>query len=325
MNQFEELSREFNAYLQKNQFAKEPQGLYGPIDYILEIGGKRFRPALLLMACRLFGGDHHKAMPAALAIEVFHNFTLVHDDIMDDAPLRRGRPAVHTQYNLNTGILSGDVMLILVYQLLLQLENRERQAEWVKLFNETAIKVCEGQQYDIDFETRTDVTIPEYLKMIEYKTAVLMACALQLGALIGGASQEEAAKLYTFGKLAGIAFQLQDDLLDTYGDPRKFGKKPGGDILQNKKTFLTLKTLEISTAKNREELRYWMSTPTDQNDEKVQAVINLYNAVNVKEITRKTMLQYLESAYQALEQVHVDANLKMPLRQLAEGLIHREV
>ena len=227
MNQFESLSAAFSDYLLENRFLKEPLNLYEPIDYILQIGGKRVRPVLVLMAARLFDNHYQKALPAALAVEVFHNFTLVNDDIMDDAPIRRGQPAVHTKYNLNTGILSGDVMLILVYKLLMQIDKGTALPEILRVFNDTAILVCEGQQYDMDFEKRSDVSIPEYITMIEYKTAVLMAVALKIGAIIGGANNEDAQNLYEFGRLAGIAFQLQDDLLDTYGNPEKFGKKPG--------------------------------------------------------------------------------------------------
>ncbi|MFK7781489.1 polyprenyl synthetase family protein, partial [Psychroserpens sp.] len=219
---------------------KEPTTLYEPINYIIQLGGKRLRPILTLMTAEIFGSEYKKALNAALSIEVFHNFSLVHDDIMDDAPLRRGKATVHEKWDINTGILSGDAMLILAYQLFENYEAKTFQ-DLAKLFSKTALEVCEGQQYDVDFETRDDVTIAEYLKMIEYKTAVLVGAAMKMGAIVSNASEDCQNSIYEFGRNLGIAFQLQDDYLDAFGDPKTFGKQVGGDIIENKKTYLYLK------------------------------------------------------------------------------------
>jgi geranylgeranyl diphosphate synthase type II len=325
MDLYKDLLGQFNQYLNDNSFSREPLGLYEPIDYIMQLGGKRLRPVLVMMAARLFSGDHQKALPAALAIELFHNFSLVHDDIMDEAPLRRGKPSVHAKYGLNTGILSGDVMLIHVYRLLMELEVESDLVEWVRLFNDVAIKVCEGQQYDIDFETRSDVTIPEYIQMIEYKTAVLMAGGLRIGALIGGASEKDAEKLYEFGRQIGIAFQLQDDLLDTYGDPEKFGKKPGGDIIQNKKTWLVLKALEEGDESTKKRLNELMSSFPEDWEEKVREVTALFDGLEIKEKAGKEMERYLQLGFKALNEIELEEKRKEPLRSLAKSLIVREV
>ena len=229
----------FISHLEKEIVTKEPVNLYKPIHYILNLGGKRLRPVLTLMTADIFGTDYKKAMHAAMAVEMFHNFSLVHDDIMDDAPLRRGKETVHEKWDLNTGILSGDAMLIVAYQFF---ENYDAETfqQLAKLFSKTAIEVCEGQQYDVDFETRDDVTIDEYLKMITYKTAVLVGAAMKMGAIISKTDEKEAQAIYDFGLNLGIAFQLKDDYLDAFGDPKTFGKQVGGDIIENKKTFLYL-------------------------------------------------------------------------------------
>ncbi|MFM7894761.1 MAG: polyprenyl synthetase family protein, partial [Flavobacterium sp.] len=232
---------------------KEPKNLYEPIQYILSLGGKRMRPVLTLMATEVFNVDCEKAIPAATAVEVFHNFSLIHDDIMDDAPLRRGNQTVHEKWDLNTGILSGDAMLILAYQYFENYEPKIFQA-LAKLFSKTALEVCEGQQYDVDFETRDDVTIPEYLKMIEYKTAVLVGAAMKMGAIVAETSEENADLIYDFGLNLGIAFQLQDDYLDAFGDPETFGKQVGGDIIENKKTYLYLKAMEFANEEDKKQL-----------------------------------------------------------------------
>ena len=240
MLSIEKYQEEFIKYLETYAAFKEPKGLYEPIDYILGLGGKRLRPVLTLMSSDIFNGDYKKALNAALSIELFHNFSLVHDDIMDDAPLRRAEKTVHEKWDINTGILSCDAMLIMAYQLF---ENYEAETfqSLAKLFSKTALKVCEGQQYDVDFETRIDVTIPEYLKMIEYKTAVLVGAAMKMGAIVAHASKDDQNNIYEFGRNLGIAFQLQDDYLDAFGDPKTFGKQVGGDIIENKKTDVYLK------------------------------------------------------------------------------------
>ncbi|MNE23419.1 (2E,6E)-farnesyl diphosphate synthase [compost metagenome] len=236
----------FINYLQNQNIHKEPANLYEPIEYILGLGGKRIRPVLTLMAAEVFDTDYSIALPAAMAVEVFHNFSLVHDDIMDDAPLRRGQITVHEKWDLNTGILSGDAMLILAYQYFEQYDAIVFR-NLAKLFSKTALEVCEGQQWDVDFEDRKDVTIPQYLKMIEYKTAVLVAAAMKMGAIVAKTSEKEADLIYDFGLNLGLAFQLQDDYLDAFGDPETFGKQVGGDIIENKKTYLYLKALEFSS------------------------------------------------------------------------------
>ena len=255
----------------------EPKGLYEPINYILTLGGKRVRPLLCLLGCDLFGSPIDRAYPAALAVEFFHNFSLLHDDIMDNAPLRRGQPTVHERYNTNTAILSGDAMLVKAYEHLCRSEVQYLPT-LMAVFNKMAVEVCEGQQYDMDFETTDDVSIDHYLEMIWLKTAVLLGAALQMGAIVGGATEDEAQLLYNFGVDLGVAFQLQDDLLDTYGNPETFGKQVGGDILQNKKTFLLLKTFATASDEQQSELQTWLDNKdVNQSKEKVSAVRALYD------------------------------------------------
>jgi len=245
MHYIEKYQKGFNDYVETFILPNQPEGLYDPISYMLSLGGKRLRPVLTLMVTDIFNENYKKALDAAMAVEVFHNFTLVHDDIMDAAPLRRGKQTVHEKWDLNTGILSGDAMLILAYQLF---ENYEgiMFKSLISLFSKTAIEVCEGQQYDIEFESRTNVTIPEYLKMIEYKTAVLVGASMKMGAIVARVPPKDQDSMYEFGKYLGIAFQLQDDYLDAFGDSETFGKQIGGDIVENKKTYLFLKAMELS-------------------------------------------------------------------------------
>ena len=325
MYQVAELQTLFKKYLSENQFDQAPQGLYEPINYILNLGGKRLRPVLLLMGCNLFDTNVTQALPASYAFEIFHNFSLLHDDIMDEAPLRRGQPTVHVKYNQNTGILSGDVMLVYSYEYLLQLKDKVNISTIIKIFNQVAIEVCEGQQHDMDFETRDDVTIPEYLKMIEQKTAALIAGGLKMGAIIGGASESDADHLYEFGRNIGIAFQLQDDILDTFGDPEKFGKKVGGDIIQNKKTFLVLKTLEIGNDEESDQLSKLMTTETVDEDAKIKAVKSIFNKLEIRQISENLMEEYLATAFDHLNKVEIDEDRKYPLKNLANQLMGREV
>ncbi|MGZ3819215.1 MAG: polyprenyl synthetase family protein, partial [Mucilaginibacter sp.] len=285
-------------------FPVYPAELYEPIKYILSLGGKRMRPALLLMACDLFGGDVQKAIAPALAIEVFHNFTLMHDDIMDNAPLRRGKITVHERWNSNVGILSGDVMLIEGYKLMMQVEDRLLRPI-LNIFNETAVGVCEGQQIDMEFETRNDVGIDEYITMIRLKTAVVLGGALKIGAIIGGASSEDAALLHTFGEQLGIAFQLQDDILDVYGNPEKFGKQVGGDIISNKKTFLLIKALELADNKQTAELNQWLLDTNFNAAEKVAAVTGIYDQLNVRQFAETIMQGYADKAFSALDAINL--------------------
>jgi len=326
MYQLSEFQSDFLQYMKANSFSKAPEGLYEPVDYILQLGGKRLRPVLVLMGYQLFEANYKAALPLSMAVEVFHNFSLVHDDIMDAAPLRRGKPTVHQHYGLNTGILSGDVMLILCYEYLLKVEKKHLVADLVAVFNEMAIKVCEGQQYDMDFETRQDVTIPSYLMMIEYKTAALIECSLALGGILAEAGSDNIKHLRAFGRNIGLAFQMQDDILDTFGDSEKFGKKVGGDILNNKKTFLVLKAMELATEEDRENLAAWMRTTNEADEEeKIAAVRTLFRKWQVHELAMKKMDQYQKTAFEHLDQVQAPAAKKQILFDLADQLLVREV
>ena len=303
---------------------KEPKNLYTPINYILNLGGKRLRPVLTLMATELFDQPYQKSLDAALAIEIFHNFSLVHDDIMDDAPLRRGQQTVHEKWDINTGILSGDAMLILAYQLF---ENYDGVVfkELAKLFSKTAIEVCEGQQYDVDFETRDDVTIPEYLTMIEYKTAVLVGAALKMGAIVAGASKECQESIYNYGRDLGIAFQLQDDYLDAFGDPETFGKQVGGDIIENKKTFLYLTALQKSEKDEARQLEHLFSiTPVDPT-EKIETVKQQFIDSGAADATKSEMEKYTQRAFKSLDTVKISENKKELLRAFGNNLMKRTV
>jgi len=304
-------------------FPAYPAELYEPIKYILSLGGKRMRPALLLMACDLFGGDVNKAISPALAIEVFHNFTLMHDDIMDNAPLRRGKVTVHQRWNQNVGILSGDVMLIEGYKLMMQVEDGLLRPI-LDIFNETAVGVCEGQQLDMEFETRNNVSIDEYVNMIRLKTAVVLGGALKIGALIGGADTKNAALLHTFGEHLGIAFQLQDDILDVFGNPEKFGKQVGGDILANKKTFLLLKAFELADESQATELNRWLANIQTNQVEKITAVTGIYSQLLVRQYAEQTMQAYADQAFTALDAIDLPEEHKQYLRDFADGLMVRE-
>ena len=303
---------------------KQPKNLYEPIDYILSLGGKRIRPVLTLMAADIFDGDYKKAISAAKAVEMFHNFSLVHDDIMDDAPLRRGNETVHEKWNLNTGILSGDAMLILAYQYFENYEPKIFQA-LAKLFSKTALEVCEGQQYDVDFETRDDVTIPEYLKMIEYKTAVLLGAAMKMGAIVAETSEENADLIYNFGLNLGIAFQLQDDYLDAFGNPETFGKQVGGDIIENKKTYLYLKAMEFSDEENQQQLLHLFSIQPQDNTDKIESVKAVFNASGASKATQDAIANYTEKAFETLEKMHLSEDKKMILRLFGDKLMNRKV
>ena len=315
---------EFIAYLEEKIQTKEPVNLYEPITYILNLGGKRLRPVLTLMATEIFGGNYTRALDAALAIEVFHNFSLVHDDIMDDAPLRRGKMTVHEKWDINTGILSGDAMLIASYRYFEDYQG-ETFKRLVELFSTTALQVCEGQQFDIDFEDRDDVTIPEYLKMIEYKTAVLVAAAMKMGAMIANASETSQEAIYNFGKYLGIAFQLQDDYLDAFGDPKTFGKQVGGDIIENKKTFLYLKSMAFASAEQKKALEDLYSIQPKNNTSKIQTVKEIFVESGGANSTKEAIEQYTQKAFEILEKLEVGENEKEILRQFGLQLMGREV
>ena len=304
-------------------FGKQPEELYDPIYYILKLGGKRLRPILCLLSAKMFGGAIEKALKPSLAVEVFHNFSLVHDDIMDEAPLRRGEPTVHQKWNTNIGILSGDVMLVKAYEILLYTPEAELR-EAIALFNKCACEVCEGQQWDMNFETRTDVTEEEYLHMIAYKTAVLLGFSLELGALIARAPEEDRKLIQAFGVDAGVGFQLKDDLLDVYGDQEKFGKQVGGDIISNKKTFLLIKALELADRKQLEELQYWINAEEFDKKEKVGAVTAIYDELNIKTLTEEKITTYFDKAYQGLDALTVEQHNKQPLYEFLNALAERE-
>ncbi|WP_291101876.1 MULTISPECIES: polyprenyl synthetase family protein [unclassified Flavobacterium] len=321
INQYQE---QFLTYLKNQKIVKEPKNLYQPIDYILQLGGKRMRPVLTLMSTEVFDADYKKALPAALAVEVFHNFSLIHDDIMDDAPLRRGKITVHEKWNVNTGILSGDAMLILAYQYFEQYQPKIFR-KLAKLFSKTALEVCEGQQYDVDFETRDDVTIPEYLKMIEYKTAVLVAAAMKMGAIVAETSEENANLIYDFGLNLGLAFQLQDDYLDAFGDPETFGKQVGGDIIENKKTYLYLKAIEFSSAEERKQLLHLFSIQPDDNTDKINTVKEIFNATSASKATHKSIENFTLKAFETLEKMNISDDKKAILRDFGVNLMGRKV
>ena len=311
-------------YLQSQYETKEPKNLYEPIHYILDLGGKRMRPVLTLMSAEVFDADYKKALPAALAVEVFHNFSLVHDDIMDDAPLRRGHETVHEKWNLNTGILSGDAMLILAYQYFEQYEPIIFR-DLAKLFSKTALEVCEGQQWDVDFEERSDVTIPEYLKMIQYKTAVLVAAAMKMGAIIADTSVENANLIYDFGLNLGLAFQLQDDFLDAFGNPETFGKQVGGDIIENKKTYLYLKAVAFSNEEEAKELKSLFSIQPEDNTDKIERVKALFNSSGASKATQNAIQDFTFKAFQTLDKMNINVDKKEMLKAFGENLMGRKV
>ena len=324
MQSVEQYRSEFILYLESKTETKEPKNLYEPITYILGLGGKRLRPVLVLMAAEIFGANYQKALDAALAIEVFHNFSLVHDDIMDDAPMRRGKTTVHEKWDINTGILSGDAMLISAYQLF---ENYDGETfrSLAKLFSKTAIEVCEGQQYDVDFETRDDVTQIEYLKMIEFKTAVLVAAALKMGGIVAGASLENQNNIYEFGRNLGIAFQLQDDYLDTFGDPKTFGKQVGGDIIENKKTYLYLKAIEKGTNQQKKELSDLFAIHPKDSSEKINTAKRIFIESGSAKETQIAIEDYTKRAFTVLESLPISDDKKSLLRAFGENLMFRSV
>lgn len=312
------------AHFKSLVLKKEPKNLYEPIQYILSLGGKRLRPVLTLMSAEVFDVDSKKALDAATAVEVFHNFSLIHDDIMDDAPLRRGNETVHEKWNINTGILSGDAMLILAYQ---YFEGYEPTIfrELAKLFSKTALEVCEGQQYDVDFETRDDVTIAEYLKMIKCKTAVLVGASMKMGAIVAQTSAENANAIYDFGLNLGIAFQLQDDYLDAFGNPETFGKQVGGDIIENKKTYLYLKAIEFASPNEKEQLRHLFSIQPSDNSDKINSVKEIFNQTGASEATQNAIQHYTFKAFETLEKMNIGNDKKRILKAFGEKLMSRNV
>lgn len=309
--------------LQSLDIKKQPEELYAPISYIMALGGKRMRPLLTLLAYNVYKPDVETIVRYALAVEVFHNFTLMHDDIMDQAPLRRGKATVHEKWNNNIAILSGDVMLVKAYSLFADLEG-DKLSSVLKAFNECAAKVCEGQQMDMNFETMADVEEEAYIDMITLKTAVLLGFALELGAILGGASDRDRYLLKVFGEYMGIGFQLKDDLLDVYADQEKFGKQVGGDIIANKKTFLLIKALELAEGEGKQQLSYWLSQTQFDSESKVVAIKAIYDQLQIKTLTEAKMTYYFDAAFEALKNMEISEEKKNILRQFAEQLINRE-
>lgn len=309
--------------LSSYNFGNQPNELYEPIRYILSLGGKRLRPVLTLMACQLFDDEFDKAIFPALGVEVFHNFTLLHDDIMDNAPIRRGKETVHEKWNDNVAILSGDVMLVKAYELFVKSQQIDLRKILSK-FNKCAAEVCEGQQYDMNFETSESVSEHEYLEMIRLKTAVLLAFAIEQGAIIGGADERTSDKLYEFGISIGLGFQLKDDLLDVYADSDKFGKQVGGDIISNKKTYLLIKALGLAQGETKKDLINWISKDEFVSEEKVNAVIEIYDKLGIKELSEQKMNNYFDHGLNTLNLLEIDEKKKNPLKALTLKLIDRE-
>ncbi len=322
MKTITEIRQILDTAVKEINFEKAPQGLYAPIEYILSLGGKRIRPALTLLAYNLFAEDVEKAVSPALGLEIFHNFTLLHDDIMDKADVRRGMPTVHKKWNENTAILSGDVMQILAYQYMCQVPAGDLKRV-LEAFSQMAVEICEGQQYDMEFENREDVTADEYLDMIRLKTAVLLGTALKIGAWIAGADDRDAQALYDFGINIGLAFQLKDDLLDVYGDEATFGKKIGGDILCNKKTYLLIHAKNLAKDREADELNCWLHS-TEESQAKIDAVTALYNRLGVKKICEDKMDYFYDRAVASLDSVSVENVKKQELVNLAKNLMSRK-
>ena len=311
-------------FFESNLKSQPPHGLYDPIIYIMGLGGKRLRPALLMASGELFGAKKEDLIQAAAAIELFHNFTLVHDDIMDEAPLRRGEETIHQKWDLNTGILSGDAMLINSYQLF-ESYPAEVQVQLIQLFSKTALEVCEGQQYDVEFENQQNVELEQYIIMISYKTAVLIAAALKMGAIIANASEKEQNQLYTFGLNLGIAFQIQDDYLDAFADPEKFGKQVGGDIVENKKTILVIKGLEFASPDQEQKLRHLLSTKNVDHDQKVATVKQLFVDTGSAAFTKSEVERYTKIAFDALSELQIENDKKKVLFDFAQELMVRDL
>lgn len=320
----------FNEYLNKVnetvaniQYPSKPSELYAPIAYTMGLGGKRIRPSLVLMSCDAFGGNFEDAVLPAVGLELYHNFTLLHDDVMDKADIRRGKPTVHIKWNENAAILSGDAMLTMATQYIAKTPARV-MAQVMDLFNNTAMEIYEGQQYDVDFEQRLDVKEEEYIHMIKLKTSVLLGCACKMGAIIGGADEKKADAIYRFGELIGLAFQLQDDLLDVYGDEKTFGKAIGGDILNNKKTFMLIKALELSAGDDNKELMSWINAENPDKKAKIQAVTDIYTRTGVKEIAEKRISQYKEEAVAILEKINLNIEAKQVFLAFVDMLMNRK-
>ena len=319
----DQLLKKVNDFLTAMPYDRQPQSLYEPVKYVLSIGGKRMRPVLMLLAYNLFRDDPERILMQAIGLETYHNYTLLHDDLMDNADLRRGHETVHRKWNPNQAILSGDAMLVLAYERMAQCQS-DKLEEVLRTFTETALQIGEGQQYDMDFETRTDVTEDEYIEMIRLKTSVLLACALKIGALMAGASADDANNLYKFGEQVGLAFQLQDDFLDVYGDEKVFGKAIGGDITSNKKTYMLINAFIHADENQRKELTRWITAKTFDREEKIKAVTKLYNEIGIDKLAQEKIAYYFAQSQKYLAAVSVDDAPKAELRRYAERLMARK-
>ena len=319
----EELLVKVNDFLDNLKYERKPSGLYDPVKYVLSMGGKRIRPVLMLLSYGLFKDDVESVLMPACALETYHNYTLLHDDLMDNADMRRGHETVHRKWDANTAILSGDSMLVLAYERMAKC-NPVSLSDVLHTFTETALEIGEGQQYDMEFETRNDVTEDEYIEMIRLKTSVLLACAQKIGAILAGASKQDQDNLYKFGEQIGLAFQLQDDYLDVYGDPKVFGKKVGGDIICNKKTYMLINAYNRADAEQRRELQHWMEAETFNSDEKVAAVTAIYNKVGVDKLAIEKIAYYFEESKKYLDAVQVSDERKAELRLYAQKMMHRK-
>lgn len=318
-----EIQEKVNAYIASLPYERKPKSLYDPIEYVLDAGGKRIRPSFVLMAYNLFHDDVDRILPVATALETYHNYTLLHDDLMDKADMRRGRPTVHKKWDDNTAILSGDTMLVLAYEHLAKCDTKYLKPA-LDLFTETALEVSEGQQFDMEFETRNDVAEEEYIEMIRLKTSVLLACALKMGAVVAGASDADANALYAFGEKVGLAFQLQDDLLDVYGDPKVFGKAIGGDITSNKKTFMLINAFNRADAGTRAELERWTTATEFDPAEKIAAVTEIYNRLGIDKLAEQRIKEYFEQSRQHLDELSVSDDRKAVLREYTERMMNRK-
>lgn len=321
MHSFKELSAAFTTKFEKIAIPDSPKNLYDACRYFLDLGGKRVRPVLCLMGNELFDEINSDTWNLAIAIEIFHNFTLIHDDIMDKAPVRRSKATVHEKFGEPTALLSGDVLLVMAYQYLNEI-HPSNSKKVMALFNKTAKEVCEGQQLDMDFEKQEEVSLTDYLKMIELKTSVLLAAALKMGAILGGASKGNRHHIYEFGRNLGIAFQIQDDYLDAFGDPEKFGKDVGGDIRQNKKTFLLVRAMELANEQQKAALKYWMAAPDET--EKLKNILNIFRELEIPKWAIHLKQKYVEDAFKHLEEIAVIRSRKQSLKDLAGYLIQRE-
>ena len=312
-----------NNYLDQMPYARKPQSLYEPIKYVLSIGGKRIRPTLMLLAYNLFKDDPQSILMPACALETYHNYTLLHDDLMDNAELRRGKATVHKKWNANTAILSGDSMLVLAYQRMAQCRH-DKLKEVLDLFTETALEIGEGQQYDMDFEHRNDVSEDEYIEMIRLKTSVLLACAMKIGAILADAPAADADRLYHFGEQVGLAFQLQDDYLDVYGDTKIFGKAIGGDIVSNKKTYMLINAYNRANDRQRTELEHWVKLEEFNPSEKIAAITRLYNEIGIDKLAKEKIEQHFRASRKILDEVAIDAQRKTELAAYVDNMMHRQ-